>query len=63
MRALIVEDETAAAENLTYLLRKVAPEIEIAAYTEVSIKQSNGSPSTAWILFLWTSTFPTAPLL
>lgn len=34
MRVLIVEDETVAAENLTYLLRKVAPEIEIAAYTE-----------------------------
>ena len=34
MRVLIVEDETVAAENLTYLLRKIAPEIEIAAYTE-----------------------------
>lgn len=34
MRVLIVEDETVAAENLTYLLRKVAPEIEIAGYTE-----------------------------
>lgn len=34
MRALIVEDETVAAENLTYLLRKVAPEIEIVGYTE-----------------------------
>lgn len=34
MRVLIVEDETVAAENLTYLLRKVASEIEIAGYTE-----------------------------
>lgn len=34
MRVLIVEDETVAAENLTYLLRKAAPEIEIAGYTE-----------------------------
>lgn len=34
MRVLIVEDETVAAENLTYLLHKVVPEIEIAAYTE-----------------------------
>lgn len=34
MRVLIVEDETTAAENLAYLLRKVAPEVEIAGYTE-----------------------------
>lgn len=34
MRVLIVEDETVAAENLTYLLHKVVPEIEIAAYIE-----------------------------
>lgn len=34
MKALIVEDETVAAENLTYLLRKVAPDIEIVAYSE-----------------------------
>lgn len=34
MRVLIVEDETVAAENLTYLLRKAAPEIEVVSYTE-----------------------------
>lgn len=39
MRVLIVEDETVAAENLTYLLHKVAPEFEIAAYTE-SVEQT-----------------------
>lgn len=34
MRVLIVEDVTVAAENLTYLLRKVAPEIKVVAYTQ-----------------------------
>lgn len=46
MRILISEDETAAAENLKYLLRKIDPSIEIAAYTEsveqtVDLLQSN----------------------
>lgn len=34
MRVLIVEDETTAAENLAWLLRKVATDAEIAGYTE-----------------------------
>ena len=39
MRVLIVEDETAAAENLEYLLRKADPDIEVAANTE-SVEQT-----------------------
>ena len=39
MKVLIVEDETAAAENLEYLLRKADPGIEIAANTE-SVEQT-----------------------
>ena len=39
MRVLIVEDETAAAENLEYLLRKVDPDIEVATNTE-SVEQT-----------------------
>ena len=39
MRVLIVEDETAAVENLEYLLRKVDRAIEIAAVTE-SVEQT-----------------------
>ena len=39
MRILIVEDETAAVENLEYLLRKVDRAIEIAAVTE-SVEQT-----------------------
>ena len=39
MRVLIVEDETAAADNLEYLLRKVDRAIEIAAVTE-SVEQT-----------------------
>lgn len=34
MKALIIEDETAAARNLKAILREVAPEIEIAATLE-----------------------------
>ena len=34
MRVLIVEDETAAVDNLEYLLHKVDRTIEIAAVTE-----------------------------
>ncbi|MBD5356093.1 MAG: response regulator transcription factor [Bacteroides sp.] len=34
MKVLIVEDETTAAENLAYLLRKIVPDMEIAGYTE-----------------------------
>ena len=49
MRILIVEDETAAYENLVDILEKTDPDIQIAGYTE-SIKQtvrwlkSNKSP-------------------
>ena len=39
MRVLIVEDETTAADNLTYLLKKVDASIEIAGYAE-SVEQS-----------------------
>lgn len=39
MRVLIVEDETAAAENLEYLLRKADPNIEVADNTE-SVEQT-----------------------
>lgn len=39
MRVLIVEDETVAAENLTYLLRKEAPYAEVVGYTE-SVEQT-----------------------
>lgn len=39
MKVLIVEDETAAAENLEYLLRKADHGIEIAANTE-SVEQT-----------------------
>ena len=39
MRVLIVEDETAAVDNLEYLLRKVDRSIEIAAVTE-SVEQT-----------------------
>ena len=39
MRVLIVEDETAAVDNLEYLLRKVDRAIEIAAVTE-SVEQT-----------------------
>jgi len=49
MRILIVEDETAAYENLVDILGKIEPEIQIAGYTE-SVRQtikwlkSNASP-------------------
>lgn len=39
MRVLIVEDETAAADNLVWLLRKAVPDVEIAANTE-SVEQT-----------------------
>ncbi len=39
MRLLIVEDETAAYENLVEILREIDPGIEIAGYTE-SISQT-----------------------
>lgn len=39
MRVLIVEDETAAAENLEYLLHKADADIEVAANTE-SVEQT-----------------------
>ena len=39
MRILIVEDETAAYENLVDILEKTDPDIQIAGYTE-SIKQT-----------------------
>lgn len=39
MRVLIVEDETAAADNLTYLLRKFDASIEIIGYSE-SVEQT-----------------------
>lgn len=39
MRILIVEDETAAYENLLDILHKIDPEIEIAGYTE-SVRQT-----------------------
>lgn len=39
MRVLIVEDETTAADNLTYLLRKVDASIEVVGYAE-SVEQS-----------------------
>lgn len=41
MRILIVEDESAAAINLTALLKKTAPDIEIAAITE-SVEETVG---------------------
>ena len=31
MKALIIEDETAAARNLAAILRQTAPDVEIAA--------------------------------
>lgn len=34
MRVLIVEDETVAVDNLIFLLRKIAPDIEVAGVTE-----------------------------
>lgn len=39
MRVLIVEDETTAADNLSYLLRKIDPSIDIIGYTE-SVEQT-----------------------
>ncbi|OFY65206.1 MAG: DNA-binding response regulator [Bacteroidetes bacterium RBG_13_43_22] len=39
MRILIVEDETAAYENLVDILAKIEPEIQIAGYTE-SVRQT-----------------------
>lgn len=39
MKVLIVEDETAAAESLSYMLRKIMPDVEIAAYSE-SVEQT-----------------------
>lgn len=39
MKALIIEDETAAARNLTAILREVAPETEIEAVLE-SVEES-----------------------
>lgn len=39
MRILIVEDETAAYENLVDILEKTDPDIQIAGYTE-SVKQT-----------------------
>ncbi len=39
MRILIVEDEAAAAESLSYMLGKIMPEIEIVAYSE-SVEQT-----------------------
>ena len=39
MRILIVEDETAAYENLLEILKEIEPETEIAGYTE-SISQT-----------------------
>lgn len=49
MRVLIVEDETAAYENLVDILREVAPEIQIAGNTEsvtqtVQWLQANPAP-------------------
>ncbi len=39
MKAVIIEDETAAARNLRAILKEVAPEIEILAILD-SIRQS-----------------------
>ena len=39
MKILIVEDETAAYENLVDILAMMGPDIEIAGYTE-SIRQT-----------------------
>ena len=39
MRILIVEDETAAYENLVHILAGIDPSIEVAGYTE-SIRQT-----------------------
>ncbi len=39
MKVLIVEDETAAAESLSYMLGKIEPEIEIVGYSE-SVEQT-----------------------
>jgi len=39
MRILIVEDETAAYENLVEILKEIEPETEIVGYTE-SISQT-----------------------
>ena len=37
MRVVIIEDETAAAQNLTSILRKVCPDVEIAATIDTII--------------------------
>ena len=60
MRVLIVEDETAAAENLEYLLRKAVPDIEVAANTE-SVEQTARwlSENTVDLIFMEIYTFPT----
>ena len=34
MKALIIEDETAAARNLAAILRQAAPEVEVVATLE-----------------------------
>ena len=39
MRVIIVEDETIAADNLAYLLRKIDSSIEIVGYAE-SVEQT-----------------------
>ena len=42
MKALIIEDETAAARNLAAILRQTAPDVEIVATLE-SVEESDGS--------------------
>lgn len=42
MKVLIVEDETAAYENLTDILTEITPDIRIMAIRKVSHKPSGG---------------------
>lgn len=51
MRAVIIEDETAAAVNLQSILRRVAPAVEIEAVlegVEESVEWFETHPSPIW---------------
>ena len=60
MNVLIVEDETAAYENLVDILMEVAPDIQIAGNTESVTRLSTGFSRTRLrVDILWIYTCPT----
>ena len=63
MRVVIIEDETAAAQNLTAILRKAYPDIEIVATidTVVDSVEFFRSTPTLDLVFMDIHTWQTAP--